>query len=382
MQPQREQMLQEIIRSHQLGALIFWRPDELVLMLDYLPLWGVSFLVYTATGGPVLFVPEVEPADLLPAGADIRVYPWGNLHAADPWQQLYTGINALLKEQQVQNKPVSFIPHIGGTALPVAGGEQPPLAPDLITALAALGAGYKDASADLLKTYWYKSTADIARLTLTHRVTAAAIAAFDKAAIPGNTEAAVVAAVESAVTCTIGEQHIHFAKAWAQVQSGVNAAFGGRYNRTTGRKLQDGEMVMMELAVCVNGYWSDITRTAQLGKIPARQAEMYRIVNNAKELAIGQMKPGVMMGSIYDVARRYIEKYGYGEMFNHALGHHVGFRYHDPGPALVPGSPALLEEGMLMTVEPGIYAPELGGGVRIEENVFITAAGCRLLSCY
>jgi len=382
MQSQREQVLQEIISRHGLGAVVFWRPDELVLMLNYLPLWGLSFLIYTATGEPVLFVPEAEPEDVLPAGIEIRVYPWGNIQAADPWLQLYAGIAALLRERQLQNSPVSFIKHIGGTALPVAGGEQPPLAPDLLPVLAALGGGYKDASADLLKIYWYKSPVDIICLTLTHQVTAIAVAAFYKAAIPGATEAGVVAAVESAVTCMTGEQHIRFAKAWAQVQSGFNAAFGGRYNRTTGRKLQDGEMVMMELAVCVNGYWSDITRTVRLGTVPTQQEEIYQVVKDAKELAIAQLKPGVAMASIDEVARKYIDKYGYGNQVNHALGHHVGFRYHDPGPALAPGSRALLEEGMLLTVEPGIYGQQLQAGVRIEENVLITADGYRILSCY
>ena len=70
------------------------------------------------------------------------------------------------------------------------------------------------------------------------------------------------------------------------------------------------------------------------------------------------------------------------EYFNHALGHQVGFRYHDPGSCLSPNCTDVLQEGMVLTIEPGIYGVELNGGVRIEDNFLITASGCQLLSNY
>ena len=70
-------MINGVLQFHDLSAIVFWRPDELVLMLGYMPLWGLSFLVYTADHKPVLFVPELEPEDLLPRDIIIRKFPWG-----------------------------------------------------------------------------------------------------------------------------------------------------------------------------------------------------------------------------------------------------------------------------------------------------------------
>ena len=85
-------MLQRIVEKHRLGALIFWRPDELVMLLGYLPQWGLSFLVYTSVREPVLYVPALEPEDILPAGIAVETYPLGMPDCEDPWQELYKKI--------------------------------------------------------------------------------------------------------------------------------------------------------------------------------------------------------------------------------------------------------------------------------------------------
>jgi Xaa-Pro aminopeptidase len=109
---------------------------------------------------------------------------------------------------------------------------------------------------------------------------------------------------------------------------------------------------------------------------------IFSTVLEAQQKAIAMMKPGVLMADVDAAARKHIEDAGYGKFFNHALGHHVGFRYHDFGPTLSPGSAAVLEEGMLLTVEPGIYGEEINCGVRIEDNVLITKNGNEILSVY
>ncbi|NLU90641.1 M24 family metallopeptidase [Chitinophaga sp. Ak27] len=380
---QREQMLKNIIRQHDLGALVFWRPDELVITCGYFPLWGLSFLVYTEDDAPVLFVPELEPEDILPKDMKVEKYPWGLMDCADPWEILINMIKAMLVKKNVQRLPVSFIKNIGGTAPCMMSGEQPPLPADLIDRLSALTAGgFNDATQALLDLYAYKTEADVQCLRRTHKIAAIAVETFYENLRPGISEAALAGLIEYAVQSMTGSEGIHFSKAWPMILSGRNAIAGGKYNRSTGKKLQQGEMVMLEMAICVNGYWADITRTGQTSEISEQQNKIFNTVLEAQQKAIAMMKPGVLMADIDAAARQHIEDAGLGACFNHALGHHVGFRYHDIGPSLSPGSAGVLREGMLLTVEPGIYGEAIGCGARIEDNILITKDGFEILSNY
>lgn len=378
---QRKRMLDDVIERNGLGAIIFWRPDELVLTIEYMPLWGVSFLIYTNDDTPVLFVPELEPEDVLPKNIAIKKFPWGDLNSKDPWAILFNMMKESLIEKKLNQLPVSFIKSIGGTAPCMMSGEQAPLPADLIEKLSEVTeAGFKDSTPDLLKLYSYKTATDIQHLKRTHKVAAVAVKTFYENLKTGIAESELAGLIEYEVQLMTGTDGIIFSKAWPMIQSGVNAVYGGKYNRSTAKKFQDGEMVMVEMGICVDGFWADITRTGQTSEVNALQKKIFNTVLEAQQKAIAIMKPGVRMSDVDAVARKHIEAAGYKKYFNHALGHHVGFRYHDVGPTLSPGCDAALEEGMLLTVEPGIYGEEINCGVRIEDNVLITKNGAEILS--
>lgn len=379
----RKKMADEILASLHLSALVFWRPDELVLMLGYMPQWGLSFLLYTADHEPVLFVPEIEPEDILPTTITIKKFPWGNMECTDPWQVLYGEMKEVLKKKGLSNKPVSFIKHIGGTAPCRMSAEQPPVPVDLLLHLSALNdAGFKEATAAILQLYSHKTEADVAGLKQTHQAVAIAVNTFYKYAVTGVSEAVLAAKIEYSVHERIGQNNITFAQAWPLVQSGINCAKGAEFSRTGGRIINDGDWVLLEMAVCVNGYWADITRVTVNGKVSDRQYEIYNTVRDAQQKAIDILKPGVPMRDIDAAARQHIKTRGYEAWFKHALGHQVGFRYHDPGGRLSPESEEIVKEGMVLTIEPGIYGVELGGGARIEDNVLVTSHGYEILSDY
>jgi Xaa-Pro aminopeptidase len=154
------------------------------------------------------------------------------------------------------------------------------------------------------------------------------------------------------------------------------------------RKIEDGDLVVMDVGAQYSGYSSDITRTIPAnGRFTPRQREIYAIVLAAQNAALAALKPGANMcnkggNSAYRIAFDYINSHGkdlhgkpLGQYFIHGLGHHIGLNVHDPGGACQP-----LEPGMVVTDEPGIYIPEENLGVRIEDDVLITESGNKLLS--
>lgn len=155
------------------------------------------------------------------------------------------------------------------------------------------------------------------------------------------------------------------------------------------RKIEDGDIVVLDVGAQYSGYSADITRTIPAnGKFTARQREIYEIVLGAQNAALAAVKPGVHFScrgkkdGLMNIAYDYINSHGkdregkpLGQYFIHGLGHNIGLNVHDPGEYCSP-----LQPGMVVTVEPGIYIPEENLGVRIEDDVLITDSGYKLLS--
>jgi Xaa-Pro aminopeptidase len=154
------------------------------------------------------------------------------------------------------------------------------------------------------------------------------------------------------------------------------------------RKIEEGDIVVLDVGAQYSGYSADITRTLPAnGKFTPRQREIYEIVLGAQNAALAAIKPGMdycQRGakSVYKISYDYINSHGkdlngksLGQYFIHGLGHHIGLDVHDPGEYCKP-----LEPGMVITVEPGIYIPEENLGVRIEDDILITETGCKFLS--
>jgi Xaa-Pro aminopeptidase len=150
------------------------------------------------------------------------------------------------------------------------------------------------------------------------------------------------------------------------------------HGRASDKIIQSGELVTIDFGAIKDGYHSDETVTIACGKPEIRAQEIHAIVRTAHDLAIEAVRPGISCKDLDEVARSYIRNKGYGEYFGHGLGHGVGLEIHEM-PTLSPRGTAVLEEGMVITVEPGIYIPGFGG-VRIEDTVVVTGDGCRALT--
>lgn len=144
------------------------------------------------------------------------------------------------------------------------------------------------------------------------------------------------------------------------------------------RKVKKGSHILLDWGARCDWYCSDLTRVVFMGRPPRRILEIYKITLEAQLTGIDAIRPGARMCDVDAVARSHIKRAGYGRYFGHGLGHGLGLEVHE-APSLSWRSTAELEPGMVVTVEPGIYLPGVGG-VRIEDDVLVTERGCRVLS--
>jgi Xaa-Pro aminopeptidase len=154
------------------------------------------------------------------------------------------------------------------------------------------------------------------------------------------------------------------------------------------RKIEDSDIVVIDVGAQYSGYTADITRTIPAnGKFTTRQLELYNIVLGAQNAAMAAIKPGMDLcqggsKSLYKISYDYINSHGkdlhgkpLGRYYIHGLGHNIGLNVHDPGESC-----KALEPGMVVTMEPGVYIPEENLGVRIEDDLLVTDSGYKLLS--
>lgn len=160
------------------------------------------------------------------------------------------------------------------------------------------------------------------------------------------------------------------------VASGERAALP--HGVASNKVMLAGEMVVLDFGTVYHGYHSDLTRTVFLGEPDARAQEIYQVVLEAQEKALKHIRPGMRAYEADLLARQIISGAGYGEFFGHGLGHGVGLEIHED-PRLSPRDDTILEPGMIVTVEPGIYIPGWGG-IRIEDMVFLSPGGCDILT--
>ena len=155
------------------------------------------------------------------------------------------------------------------------------------------------------------------------------------------------------------------------VASGARSAWA--HARPTCKPLRKNELVVLDHGAILRGYCSDLTRTVFIGRAPSRVRRLYNAVLEAQEAAREAIRPGVKAGEVDAAARRTLKRHRLEQYFTHSTGHGLGIEVHEM-PRLGRGEETVLEEGMVVTIEPGVYIEGLGG-IRIEDDVVVTSAG-------
>jgi Xaa-Pro aminopeptidase len=189
---------------------------------------------------------------------------------------------------------------------------------------------------------------------------------------PGLSEAEVAATLEYAARLA-GAEGMSFETI---VASGERSSLP--HGRATGAKLPKRGFVTLDIGVILDGYLSDMTRTVHMGKAMPGERDVYDSVLEAQEAAVAAVAPGVTAGEIDEAARSVLRRAKLDKYFSHSTGHGVGLEIHE-GPRLATKQKQVLEQGMVITIEPGVYMPGRFG-VRIEDMVLVTAGGGEVLT--
>jgi len=191
--------------------------------------------------------------------------------------------------------------------------------------------------------------------------------------VPGQTELTVAAELESAMKDR-GATGLAFGTI---VAAKANGSLPHHHSGTT--KVAANQGLLIDWGAVYQGYRGDLTRTFAMGKWPKKLAEIYPIVLEAHEAAAAALAPGKSSSAVDKVARDVITKAGYGDQFGHGLGHGLGLDTHEEPRMSHMLKGTTMQEGNVVTIEPGIYLPGVGG-VRLEDDYLVTATGCRRLS--
>jgi Xaa-Pro aminopeptidase len=356
------------------------RLAENVLLLTrwYVQIPGLGIAVVPREGDASLLVPgyEAEEASGVWNG-DIRTFPAIRNDGPAPGPVIHELLDGLAGEHGAKGGAVGFEGSFETVAPASLAGE--PNAVGLPTQALIRATFATDRLVDVTETLEsmraIKSEHDLEKLRTVNEIAVIGLNTFKEQAQPGKSEVEIAAAVESAIHVSgHGHNGARVVRAYATVYSGPDLADGWQYFRSRTRVVEPDDVVMIEMGTLADGYWCDHTRTVVAGRADERRREAYEAVRAGSTAAFAAALPGATGGQVDQASRDVIAAAGFAQ-FPHHTGHGVGFRYHESRPQLVPGGEHVLEEGMVIVTEPGIYDPELQGGFRHEDNAVVTPEG-------
>lgn len=276
--------------------------------------------------------------------------------------------------RQYQNKLEGLAEAISGHGCGIVGFEAETMTVATFTALKERlpGLTFRPLKEELEALRAVKDDQEIDRIREAAAIASQALRSVLERIRPGMTERGIAADLDDAIRRG-GAQEVSFPTI---VASGENSALP--HARPQDRRIRPGDLLTIDFGAVCRGYRSDETCTVVLGRPDARQEQVYHVVKEAHDRAIQAVRAGVPCRDIDAAARSWIEKQGFGSFFTHGTGHGVGLDVHEY-PRLAAPSRAVLEAGMVVTVEPGVYFPGLWG-IRIEDLVAVRTDGCTLLS--
>jgi Xaa-Pro dipeptidase len=366
-----------------LDALVCRLPENVLLLSGHWPLAGMTFLYFPVDGTPLCVVPHCDERE---AREELRAMDCVTYtHAVLGCENHYEAVAKAFKKA-IRGRRPSRVGFEGGFECVAAAWNTAEACVPASATCAMLESVFRkkalvDAT-DLFHGLRARKTAqEQDRLRRVNEIAAMGLRAFHEKVAPGISGIELLAHVEHAIMIQgTGYKGARRVRAFAQVATGADeTAIGYRpMEITTTRKLAPGDLALLELGVVADGFWADRTRVRAAGRPTPLQEQVFETVLRAQQAAIAAIKPGVKAAVVDEAARAIIRFAGYDKEFLHVTGHGLGFRYHEPIPLLCPGGTTVMEEGMVHSVEPGVYIADMGG-IRIEDDILVTATGAEVM---
>jgi Xaa-Pro aminopeptidase len=384
MDQDRVDRMRASLRHAKLDALVLRLPENIVMGFGVWPMNGFSYAVFTADEGPVaLIAPSCEDQEMGGCWAGVRFFAWPRLAMPDPLEAIRGSIAEVSRDYKLARARIGYEGSFECVAPSHNAGEAIVPCESSNTFLKSLlpSARWFDATPLLYELRAVKTEGEIARLRIAQRVAGFGLEKFHESVEPGMTEAEIAATVYTAcLTKGSRLRKVQHVNVFPQVSSGTNAERAWRPIVSTGkRRLREGEVALLELGVCVDGFWADVTRVKVAGKPTALQRDVFAAVKAAQRAATAAIAPGVEARVPHEAATAVLVEAGFEKYMVHLTGHGLGFRYHEPEPFLMPGNTMKLRVGHICSVEPGLYGSPFGG-IRLEDNIAVTADGVEVLT--
>jgi len=368
-----------LMAAEGLDTLVVRTPDNVSYLTNYGPMKGYDIAVVPLEGEPTLFVmePQWEEAQATAWTADVRPFPFYDPDdPRPPALRAQDRCLALLRERGGGGRV--GLEHSQGTqAADRMVGEPTVFWAGWFNGFGAVSDEVVDGAPLLARARMIKTAQEIERLRLANELATLAMEHVREQIRPGMRESEVGAMFEGHVHAlgTGYQGKVALARAFTLVWSGPGIR---TFTATGDRPVLDDEPTLLEIWVCADGYWSDLTKNACPGTLRPQYGELLDGLLGVYREAIAHVRPGASLAELDTQVRDGIAALGYPGQPSHPICHGVGARAHEP-PFAHRALPAAIEEGMVLAIEPAAYWPG-GGGLRLEDNFLVTATGCEQLS--
>lgn len=375
--------IQAALAESELAAVVLRLAENVVLATRWYPQIPGLALAVVGRDGAALLVPEYEAEEAAAVWpGDIRTFPAIRFDGPATGAELQRHLGDLAARYDARGGAIGYEGSFESIAPASIHGEPNAVALPTQALIKATFAteDLRDFTEPLEAMRAVKTDDEIEAIRRTNEIAVFGLDAFKEHAAPGKTEVEVMAAVEHAISMRgHGHKGARWVRGFCTIYSGPDLAEGWKYWRARTRKIERDDVVMLELGTVADGYWSDHTRTVVAGRATPRLREAYDAMQSAVRAGFAAARPGATGGDVDKASRDAIAAHGFTQ-FPHHTGHGTGFRYHESRPQLVPDSPHVLSAGNVIITEPGIYGPELNGGVRHEDNAVVTDDGGAVLA--
>lgn len=373
--------VRQLMKQKGLSALVVRAPDNILYLTDYWCMKGYEIAVFPCEGEATLVViePQFREAQRTAWTKDVR--PFKFYHPADPRPPTARSLDLcleVLRERGLTDR-VGVELSQGSQICDRMVGEPTVYTQGYFDALRGVSKEVVDASGLLAEARAIKTAQEIERMRLANELAAQGMEYAREHIKPGMKECEVGAMIEGFIHAQgVGYKgKVEMARAFTLVWSGPGIA---TFTATSHRPVQENEPTLVEIWVCADGYWTDLTKNLCPGKLTPKYEKLLDMLLGVLHEASHYARDGASLAELDRLIRAGIAKGGYPGQPSHPVAHGVGARAHEP-PFAHQAAPGVIRKGMVLAIEPGAYW-EGGGGLRLEDNYLITEGASEKLCSF